>query len=210
MIRASRHLLTVLSIPACVALGPRAARAQEIDWNVDEANAVGNGCSSAQGDTMFITAGHDVAVLFSRFGVDLLAGGSNPALSVLKNCNVRIPATLLGGRKVIELTQMVTYGVNRSESSTAEIRMHSTLFGVLLSPMNVDVGAGPSQDPAVSRSKKDQLQITGACSHEMAGSLISNMSVSGKRSSKNETLLLAMQGLDLRYDLVLTLASCGG
>jgi hypothetical protein len=203
-------LFAAASIAAAVAAAPRPAGAQEIVWNVADAKAVGNGCSSAQGDTAFITFGNDVAVLFSKFGVDLQPGGSSPALAALKNCNVRIPATLRGGRKILELTQRITFGVVKSESSDAEIRVHSTAFGNLLTPMNVGVGAGAKQDPAVVHMKKEQVSVTGACSHDMPGNLVSNMSVSGKRSSASESLLLAMEGLDLRYDLVLSVAPCGG
>ncbi len=203
-------LFAAASIAAAVTAAPRSAGAQEIEWNVVDAKAVGNGCSSVQGDTAFITFGNDVAVMFSAFGIDLQPGGSSPALSALRNCNVRIPATLRGGRKILELAQRVTYGVNKSESSSAEIKMHSTLFGRLLTPMNVPVGSSARQDPAVVHMKKDQFTVTGACSHDMPGNLVSNMSVSGHRSSASESLLLGMQGLDLRYDLVLSLAPCGG
>lgn len=209
MIQSARFLLAAGLVPAAVAAAaPAAVQAQEITWRDDKAVALGTGCSSLYGDTVFISAGNDVAVLFSRFGVELPAGGANTSLSDLKSCLVRIPATIQGGFKITELTQMITYGVNKSGNTSGEITTASTFFNLPVAKFNVHVPFGARQDPTVSQSTVTPFLVATACSKTVNGLYQSNMAVSGNRSNAGESLILAMQGLDLRYDVLLELIPC--
>lgn len=209
MMRSRQFLFAAALIPAAALVAPRTASAQqEIIWDASGAIALGSGCSSAAGDTAFISAGNDMAVLFSRFGVDLPVGGFNTSLSDLRNCNVRIPATIKGGFKITELTQMITFGVNKSANTSGKITTQSSFFTLPVASFSVSVPFGARQDPAVSQTKTNQFFVTTACGHDVSGLYLSNMAVSGNRSSAGETLILAMQGLDLRYDIILQLFPC--
>jgi hypothetical protein len=206
--RTSQFLFAAALIPAALAVAPRTASAQDVVWGVGSALALGTGCSSSAGDTQFIAFGNDVAVLFSRFGVELPAGGFSPVLSQLKNCNVRIPATIKSGVMLSQLTQRITFGVNKSGNSSGKITSTAQFFGLPVAQFSVNVPFGAINEPALTQLKTTPFIVASACNNTAFGLYKTDMAVSGNRSSSGESLLLAMQGLDLRYDVLLTFVPC--
>lgn len=203
-----RFLFAAASIPAAVAAAPQTASAQDIVWGVGGALALGTGCSSSAGDTQFIAFGNDVAVLFSRFGVELPAGGPSTSLSQLKNCNVRIPATIKSGLMISQLTQRITYGVNKSANTSGKITSTASFFNLPVAQFSVNIPFGAINEPALTQTKTTPFLVASACSAVATGLYRTDMAVGGNRAGGGESLILAMQGLDLRYDVLVTIIPC--
>jgi hypothetical protein len=208
MMRKLPFLFAAASMSLGLAVAPKTASAQDIIWGVGGALALGTGCSSTFGDTQFIAFGNDVAVLFSRFGVELPAGGPSNSLSQLKNCNVRIPATIRSGIMISKLMQRITFGVNKSANTSGKITSNASFFGLPVASFSVPVPFGAINEPALTQTKETPFLVNAACSNVATGLYRTDMAVGGNRAGAGESLILAMQGLDLRYDVLLTIIAC--
>lgn len=197
------------AIPVAIAATATPAQAQPaIEWYPSSGLALGTGCSSIWGDTALISFGNSVAVLFSKFGVDLPAGGPNTALADLKNCSIRIPAKLRKGFYFSELVQTVTYGVNKSANTYAKIATNSNFYGA---PINFTVlePLGVKNVPLATHTKTTPFLVLAACAgKDLNGLYLSDMAVTGNRNSKYESIILGVQGLDLRYDITIPILLC--
>src|SRR6266568_2739044 len=98
MIRSSFLAATLMFIG--VVAGARTSAAANptpaIIWDADHGIARGSGCDDRRGDTSFITSGNDMAVLFTRFGVNFQPDDGGPK-SDNKACNVRVPVLIRNG-----------------------------------------------------------------------------------------------------------------
>lgn len=211
MMRKTWLFATVVAATATIA-GARVAEAQQaVIWDTGGAVAFGSGCRSVgpNPNTVFVSFGNDAAVLFSAFGVNLPAGSANMALAELKNCEIRIPATLREGFYFSELIQTITYGVNKSANSSGKITTNSSFFNLPVASFTVNVPLGAINNPAVTESQTNPFLVTAACGGApLSGLFRSGMAVSGSRSSPGQTLILAAQGLDLRYQITIPIVLC--
>ena len=68
---------------------------QFIEWNYDgTARASGTGCNTQ--NIAFITAGHEISVIFSQMGINLQRDTNKREVRV--TCNVNIPAKIKSGK----------------------------------------------------------------------------------------------------------------
>ena len=205
-------IIAAAAIPVAIvaAEGMAEAQAPAIVWDTDNALALGTGCSSRAGDAAFISSGNSVAVLFSKLGVDLPAGGTSNALTGLKSCSVRIPATLRKGFYFSELIQTITYGVNKSYDSSGTITSLASFFNKPVASFTVNVPRGVKSSPAIPTSKTNAFLVNASCfsGYDLKGLYRGDLSVAGTRASKNESIILTTEGLDLRYEITCPIRLC--
>jgi hypothetical protein len=148
-----------------------------------------------------------VSVLFRNFGINLKKGSGN--LTDLRQCSVRIPATVPNGVYKSELTQALTYGVNKSAGSTGVITTKSTFFNLPVTPLTVNIPAAPMQSPAVTAQRVTNLLVLNACNGQSKDGLYkSDIAVSARRLNLNQDIIVATAGLDLRYDITNVIFRC--
>lgn len=206
MIRNSFFAAALVSIGvfACA----RTGAAQDITWNVNNALALGTGCSSIRGDTAFISNGNDLSILFSNFGVNMQPNDGQ-GVSATVNCAVRVAATLHKGFYLSNLQQTITYGVNKSANTSGRITALDSFFGAPVSSFTVNIPFGPMNRPAVTQTKNNALLMVSACGGgDLAGLFKSNLAVGVVRASVHEDLILGTEGLDIRYDITAPFLVC--
>ena len=204
-------LVATTVIPAAIAVAPAPAVAQTqgVDWQVERGLALGTGCNSLLGDTAFISFGNQATVLFRRFGVTLPEGPDDPRLSYLENCSVRIPATIRRGYYLGELVQTITYGVNKTEYSTGRITSLASFFNTPVASFTVDIALGAANAPALTETRSSPVPMASACgASPLAGLYRADLAVSGNRADTTQSIIVAAQGLDLRYDVVFPVSLC--
>lgn len=210
----SRKAWFVASVAAATAAiaGARVAEAQSaVVWNIGGAAALGSGCNSTgpNPNTVFVAFGNDVAVLFSTFGVDLPAGGTDARLADLKSCQIRIPATLREGFYFSQLKQTLTYGVVKSANSTGKISANSTFFNQPVAGFTVNLPSGAANNPAITQSKTTPFLVTSACGGTpLSGLFRSDLAVSATRANAGQSVIVATQGFDLRYEITIPILLC--
>lgn len=155
-----------------------------------------------------ITRPAGLIVLPSRPGVDLPAGGPNPALTPPRNCSIRVPVTIRAGLRSGQITQEISDGVVKSANSAARITALDRFFDGPVDAFTVTVPFGARSDLAVTASQTTPISVTAACSTTTTGLYSSTLAVSGTRTSRAETLILGTSGLDFRYVINPTLEPC--
>lgn len=193
----NRKLISALavSIPAAAAVAPRPASAQAIIWHVDNALALGSGCSSTAGDTEFIAAGNDVVVLFQN-------------LDGNKNCSVRIPATVREGFYLAELTQTIIYGYHKSSNASGAITALASIFNNPVASFNIPIPVGPPNDvPVATRTRVTPILVVDACAGSLTGLYRSDLATT-TAAPPNGFILLTLEGLALRYQITLAVSLC--
>ena len=206
-------LLGILAAAAAALLGVQGAQAQVpgITWNTDNATALGTGCNSRgpNPDVRFITSGPDMSVLFSAFEVSLPGGGPDRRLGQMKNCNVRIPATLRRGFYLSTLTQALTYGVTKTANSAGTITTRSTFFNLPVEDLSVTFARVEANIPSAVERKRQDFLVNATCEGpDLSGLYQSAIAVSGVRGNDQETIIIGAQVLDLRYDVTVPVLTC--
>jgi hypothetical protein len=204
---------------AGLAFGSAAAFGQQsVIWDVHSPSMViaGSGCSKDI-DAFASTNGNDLAIVFTRLGVDLPGGGS-PVLAERKNCSVRVPATIAPGVYIGQLTQRISYGVTKTGGATGSVATRSSFFNFPVSPHSVSLPYGTSvNEPLLTVSRVDNFSVrttpswhSGWCSPTRApkGMYQANFAVSGQKRNSREDLIMFVDGLDLKYEVVASLVRC--
>lgn len=191
---------------------------QSVIWDIYSPSTIiaGSGCQKDV-DAFASTNGNDLAIVFTRLGVDLPGGGS-PVLSDRKNCTVRVPASVAPGVYIGQLTQRISYGVTKTAGSTGSVATRSTFFGFNVSPHTVDLPYGVAvNEPLRTQSRVDNFSVrttpswySGWCSPSRAprGLYQANFAVSGQKRNSREDLIMFVDGLDLKYEVVASLVRC--
>jgi hypothetical protein len=191
---------------------------QSVVWDVNSPQTIiaGTGCQKDV-DAFASANGNDLAVVFTRLGVDS-PGGSGSPLAERKNCTVRVPATIAPGVYIGTLTQRVSYGVIKTSGSTGSLATRSQFFGFNVSPQSVNLPYGQSvNQPLATTSRVDQFYVhtqpdwvRGWCSSTRAprGLYQANLAVQGQKTSAMEDLILFVDGLDLKYEVGASLVRC--
>lgn len=208
-----------LMIGSGLALSGTGAFAQQsVVWDIYSPSTViaGSGCQKDV-DAFASTNGNDLAIVFTRLGVDLPGGGS-PVLSDRKNCSIRVPATVAPGIYIGQLTQRISYGVTKTSGSTGSVATRSSFFGFNVSPHTVNLPYGYSvNEPLRTESRVDNFSVrttpswySGWCSPNRAprGLYQANFAVSGQKRNAREDLIMFVDGLDLKYEVVASLVRC--
>jgi hypothetical protein len=208
---------TVLGV-CFMLVGSLAYGQQSVIWDVNSPQTIiaGTGCQK-DFDAFAASNGNDLAVVFTRLGVDLPGGGS-PVLADRKNCSVRVPATIAPGVYIGTLTQRLSYGVIKTSGSSGSIATRSSFFGFNVSPYTVNLPYGyAANQPLLTNQRVDQFLvrttpdwIRGWCSSTRAprGFYQANMAVQGQKSNAREDLIMFVDGLDLKYEVGASLVRC--
>ena len=191
---------------------------QSVVWDVNSPSTIiaGSGCQKDV-DAFASTNGNDLAIVFTRLGVDLPGGGS-PVLADRKNCTVRVPATVAPGIYIGQLTQRISYGVTKTSGATGSVATRSTFFGNDVSPHSINLPYGYAvNEPLRVASRVDNFSVrttptwySSWCSRSRAprGLYQANFAVSGQKRSSREDLIMFVDGLDLKYEVVASLVRC--
>jgi hypothetical protein len=211
MIRKSRFAIALVSAgmisgaPPSEAAGPAALG---IAWDTARAAAHGNGCNSQKGDTVFVAFGPDLSVLFRNFDIKLKKGDRGP-LNVVRQCQLRVPAQIPGGVYKSQLTQTVIYGVNKSQNTDGAITVSSSFFDKPIRQLEHQIRRGLLQAPYATSTKVTDLLMLNACTgRALTGLYRSTVTVSARRDTANEDIIVATAGLDLRYDITNVITPC--
>ena len=207
------------SIVSSLALASAGAIAQQsVIWDVASPSTIiaGTGCQKDV-DAFASTNGNDLAVVFTRLGVDL-PGGGRPVLADRKNCVVRVPATIAPGVYIGELRQRLSFGVIKTAGSSGSLATQSSFFGFNVSPYTVSLPYGYAvNQPLLTQQRVDQFRVQttpswvqGWCSRSRAprGLYQANVAVQGSKSSSREDLVMFVDGLDLKYEVGAALVRC--
>jgi hypothetical protein len=200
-------------------LGAGAAYAQQsVVWDVNSPQTIiaGTGCQKDV-DAFASANGNDLAVVFTRLGVDL-PGGASRTLADRKNCSVRVPAAIAPGVYIGTLTQRISYGVIKTAKSSGSLATRSSFFGFGVSPHTVNLPFGyAANQPLLTNQRVDQFYVhtqpdwvRGWCSPSRAprGFYQANIAVQGQKSTAQEDLIMFVDGLDLKYEVGAALVRC--
>lgn len=210
MIRKSLLALTVVSIGMLAGAGTSDAAPPlpplQITWHPDLEVHNGSGCPT-KADAQVIAFGPDAAVLFRNFGINLQKGPGD--LKAIRQCSVRIPATIPNGAYKAQLTQAITYGVNKSKNSDGVIKTLSSFFTLPVKSFAIAIPRVEMQDPGVVNAKiDDRLEVNACNGPGKEGLYRSDVMVSARRDNVNEAIVVATAGLDLRYDVTTVIIRC--
>lgn len=202
IVKKTTKITMAVSIAAAIVFvgGAKPASAQNaIIWEDFNGVAIGTGCKSfgPATDTAILAAGNDLAIIFSNLGVT----GPNQ----LKNCSARVPAIVQQGFYLAQLQQTITYGVVKSFGTTGKITALASFFNQPVSSFSVNVPIAALNNPAVTQTKVDPIQVVSGCAGVLRGLFRSDLAVGAQGSGP---ITLTTQGLDLRYDIVLAFFEC--
>lgn len=181
---------------------------RNVRWNVDgRARLSGSGCSSDQGDTFFIAADSQFAIVFTRFGVNLDDGVARTASS---DCRGSIPIEGNESRFLARLDQTLAYGWAKSRGSMASITARNKWYGRALRPINININPAEEGSDAYSEaSTSDDLRWGCNSRHWKRGTLDLDFSVSARRNNpSNQAITVNLYGHDLKYEVITWWQDC--
>ena len=149
-------------------------------------------------DVFVVAAGSEVSVVFSDMGVNL--DGPHSPMYGFKQCKVNIPATIEDGYAVTSIEQSLTYGYLHLGKASGRIRLETFWGGNRF----VHVERIPARDVADSSYiVRDLKPLRGnrrrGCRGVRQESLTVLFSVQGRRRSLDSSLLIQLDGQDLRF-----------
>lgn len=187
-----------------------------ITWQVNRAVMAGSGCSKDV-NAFITTNGNDVSIVFTQFGIEM-PGAAHRPLADRKNCNINIPASIPRGAYVADLTQRLIYGITKSANSQSNLMVQSSFFGMNMNSHGMDFRQGQVVNEALKvQSRVDHYDSTrtpdwhrGFCdqNRDQQGRFESHMTVTGQRKTDSDTLIMFVDGLDLKFELVTAVAAC--
>lgn len=195
---------------------PASAMASNATWDTATARAGGTGCPGPW-DTFFVSSGNEADVIFNNFQISLtgngLGGSGTSARAELKNCRVDFPLWVRKGVYLANLEERLDFGVIKSYASTGALDSRAWFYGWPLSRMTIPFGYGVMNAPTVSRNRTSTWSVYDYfCSHPdpngIRGIYINMISMSGQRANTNESIVLATQGLNLKWHIVAALRLC--
>ena len=206
-----------LSLAAAASMISMSAFAQQsVQWDANRAILAGQGCVKDV-DAFITENGNDLSIVFTNLGVNLPGGGSR-VLAARSSCIARVPATIAPGVYIGKLSQTISYGVTKTARAVGSVATRSTFFGFNVSPHTVNLPYGRQMNsPLLQESRQDLFSVqttpswySGWCSPNRApkGLYQANLAVSGQKDSANEDLIMFVDGLDLKYEVVASLVKC--
>lgn len=210
-------LTTKLGLAVWASVLPLAAFAQQsVQWDAGRTILAGSGCVKDV-DTFVSANGNDLAVVFTNLGVNL-PGGASSTLAARAACSVRVPARIAPGVYIGELTQRISFGVTKTSRTRGSLATRSSFFGFGVSPHTVDLRYGSSMNnPLLIQTRQDLFSVrttpswySGWCARNRApqGLYQANFAVSGQKDNRMEDLIMFVDGLDLKYEVVAGPVQC--
>ncbi len=196
--------------------GSADAAGPAVKWDLGKQFIIaGSGCQKNV-DAFAAQNGNDLSIVFTNLGINLPGDGQTNQLADRKSCTIRIPASIAKGLYIGKLTQQFTYGVTKTAGSNGSVATRSTFFGYNVSPYSWSVPQGVSLDePLLTQSREDRFLVNspwyrGWCSptRSIDGMYQANIAVSGQRNNWLEDLILFVDGLDLKYEVVASVYTC--
>jgi hypothetical protein len=185
-------------------------------WLRNEGKATGNGCRAAA-DTIFVAYGDEADIIFNTFAVSLTGDGTTPGSTTDRNsnkeCKVSLPLMISPGLFIAELNERMDFGIIKSVQSTGSFESRAWFHGLTLSSMALQFGAGERNEPTLSEERGTLFGNRAVfCSHPSPqgtkGFYNNQMKINGRRPTLNDSIIVAAQGLSLRWHLVARLESC--
>jgi hypothetical protein len=192
------------------------AQVAAVNWELNKPYVIaGSGCVN-NFDAFAAQNGNDLSIVFTNLGVNLPGNGASNQLADMKSCLVRIPASIAKGFYIGQLTQTFTYGVTKGAGSHGTVATRATFFGFPVSPFPFTVPEGLAQDdPLLTQTRVDSFTVNtpwwqGWCNpnRSLEGLYQASIAVSGQRDNSFENLILFVDGLDLKYEVVTSLFTC--
>jgi len=185
-------------------------------WDDSSSRVIVAGSGCQKDIDAFVQAnGSDIAVVFTNLGVNLPGNGTLRQLADRKACTVRIPAEIAKGLYIGELTQQFTYGVTKTHGSSGSVATMSTFFGFNVSPHTWRVARGALNSPLATQVRTDQFLVNtpwyqGWCNpnRSLKGLYQANIAVTGQRDNSWEDLILFVDGLDLKFEILAQVYTC--
>ncbi|MFO0679493.1 MAG: hypothetical protein U0169_23405 [Polyangiaceae bacterium] len=187
-----------------------------VKWDLGSTFIIaGTGCQKDV-DAFASTNGSDLAIVFTNLGVNLPGDGSSRQLADRKSCTVRVPAEIAKGLYIGKLTQQFTYGVTKTAGASGAVATRSTFFNFNVSPASWSVPQGVNLDePLLTQTREDNFLVNspwyqGWCNpnRSIKGLYQANIAVSGQRNNRYEDLILFVDGLDLKYEILASVYTC--
>ena len=189
---------------------------QSVQWDSTKSILAGQGCTRDV-DSFVTQNGNDLSMVFTRLGVDL-PGGVSKVLAARSSCTARVPATVAPGYYIAELSQQVTFGVTKTSRTIGSVATTSTFFGFNMSPYTIMLPRGQAlNEPLMVQRRQDRFSVqtspswyNGWCSRSRAlkGVYQANISVAGQKDRPEDDLIMFVDGLDLKYEIVAGLVRC--
>lgn len=210
-------LLKLLSLAIfSVAFSWSALAQQTVDWDAEHALLVGQGCKKDV-DAFVTQNGDDLSIVFTKLGVNL-PGGGVPLLAMRSSCLAYISATVAKGKYIGRLSQNISYGVTKTAHSFGSVFSQSSFFGFGMIPHGVNLPYGQKiNNPLANLQRQDKFSVNtapswykGWCANTRPtkGLFQANISVFGKRDNIKEDLIMFVDGLDLKFEVAVEIASC--
>jgi hypothetical protein len=188
-----------------------------------------NPSATPNANAWVISAGSDFAVVFDELGGSLpglepvdpatiTVGPPAPRapLGFRTNCSIRVPVELPKGFYLSDLSQTITYGILKDKKAEAKVSVSTSFFSnpitplTITAPWNVEVN-----EPMKTASRADTFLVTtppsrSACrgTGTFHGLYKAEFAITGRRESDTNNLIVKIDGLDLRWDVVASLWDC--
>lgn len=183
-------------------------------WNYNnQAIATGQGCMSRgpMADTFFVSAGPEISVVFSQMGVNL--GDEYAPNAQRTNCSVRIPVKIARGMYIGELSQTFLYGVTKSARTMGSVSGRATFFSLPAARFVHKFPMGRMMDePLLDRTVHSdyRVQAPSWCmgNRSLSGNYQLNLGISGQRTSPYESIIVMMDGADIKFEAVAGFYNC--
>lgn len=177
-----------------------------IQWNFNkQASGLGNGCGP--GEVSFITAGHEVSVVFSGLGIELDAGDSSGGVTAKKNCRIVIPTKVRAGYYLAKLNQKLSYGYTRTDSTSGTVSAISEFYGQAAGNISRNVPTPGMNSYAVPLAQAEvnsywRVNPQWCLTRDYVGNFKSNLVVTAKRTDYRKDIKISIDGHDIRFDAV--------
>jgi hypothetical protein len=120
----------------------------QLRWSEREVDVRGTACFKDV-DTFVQFNGGDVSITFANFGVNL--DRSTPELELTSACSVRLPAQLDAGVFLRRVEQSLSYTVQKSVGSRAQVSVNGTFFGLAYAVPGLALAPDTLVDPPQPR-----------------------------------------------------------
>lgn len=206
-----RVVTAALAASCAMAYAPSAhAQFVPVDWDVDNALAIGNACNSTGPfpTAFFIAAGEDISVLFTSMGANLTPASA--VNTVVNACLIRIPVTVDREVKIDRLTQRVSWGYAKDFGTEAEVTSRGSFFRIPTSGVTEFVGTGVQGVNAFIASEVDDIFFQPGlfCGADRVGLLEIDLSVAARRNLASQDISVQIFGEDIRYEALADFLIC--
>jgi hypothetical protein len=189
---------------------------QSVKWDASRSVLAGVGCRKDV-DSFVTENGNDLSIVFTNLRVDL-PGGASPTLAGRSSCIARVPAKIAPGYYIGELTQRISAGVVKTARTRGSIGTRSSFFNFPVNPHSLELPYGRSiNNPLMVESRRDLFSVAtapswlrGWCSPTRApqGLYQANFALSGQKDNMMEDLIMGVDSLDVKYEVVAGPVQC--